>query len=148
MDLEELAIAQERLAWLVANRLPPMKESDVSILPNDIIMRIIREAESFYGGRLWSIHKKQFTRCVMELNELNSCARDEIKFCLEDSGWGSAMERRCIEEGIFHYNGHEDDFIVWTGWYNWVEGVSSPFTHKFQQHQGFSTALLAGRREL
>ena len=39
-------------------------------LPNDIIMRIIHEAASGYGGYHWRQHQGVFSRVVTELNEI------------------------------------------------------------------------------
>lgn len=32
----------------------------VPTLPNDLIIKIIEDASTQYGGRLWSIHQKKF----------------------------------------------------------------------------------------
>ena len=39
-------------------------------LPNDIIMRIISEAESGYGGFHWRRHTWNFSSVLTELNEI------------------------------------------------------------------------------
>ena len=34
-------------------------------LPNDLIMKIIQDASTQYGGRLWKLHQKKFNNAVL-----------------------------------------------------------------------------------
>ena len=111
-----------------------MEQTDPSVIPNDLIIRIIGEHNRSYYG---FTHKNQFDRCVMELNDLCSGAQDELS-----NGWGLEDQEQ-IHRDMFHYDGHEDDFVAWGMWYQWIDG--GEWTTR---SQGFSTALIAGRREL
>ena len=111
-----------------------MNQTDSSVLPNDIIMRIIREGN---GGRYGYTHKNQFNRCVDELDKLNIETRGELEIWFEEEDDFGNTHR-----DMFHYDGHEDDFEDWGRWYQWGLGDDDEYTIYGQQ--GFSTGLLAG----
>ena len=109
-----------------------MTQTDPSVIPNDLIIRIIQKG---HGGRYGYTHRPQFDRCVDELEKLNTGTRVELKQWLEEEEcW---MEQR-VAKNMFHWDHHEDEFTSWGMFYQWGRGES-----KFSQ-QGFSTGLLAG----
>jgi hypothetical protein len=78
-------------------------------------------------------HKKQFNRCVDELDKLNIETRKDLEIWFEEQD-APANERR----DMFHYDGYEDDFEAWGSWYQWGLGECNTI-----DQQGFSTGLLA-----
>lgn len=107
-----------------------MTQTDPSVVPNDLIIRIIGEHNRSYYG---FTHKNQFNRCVMELNDLNSGTLEELSMWF---GGGGDDEQIWLD--MFHYDGHEDDFVAWGMWYQWIDCVDWT-----TNSQGFSTGLLA-----
>ena len=49
-------------------------------LPNDILFRIIRQAETAYGGNHWRIHKGKFSDVIGDIKEIGSVILDTPTF--------------------------------------------------------------------
>lgn len=113
-----------------------MTQTNPSVIPNDLIIRIIQKG---HGGRYGYTHRPQFDRCVDELEKLIT---DELEFLRPIL----ANYREDVLHGgddfsdIFHYDGHETEFIQWGAWYQWG---GDGLCYDYDIPQGISRALIS-----
>ena len=81
-------------------------------LPNDIIMRIIREAEIGYGGSHWRQHRPKYRQVLLDIGEpKNPCRICKDVECLRGSDIREACCDGKCEECYDNYDEETGEWI-------------------------------------